>query len=857
MSFAVVSRLAYRAMQKRVLQSVLFVLSIVAGVALVVGVDVAAESASRAFALSTASLQGNATHEIVGGPSGVPTGLYRTLRVDLGIRTAAPVVQSTVRVGSNRTPITLLGIDPFAESNMRQYLADATESGATGVTGQALLRLLAEPNTAMASETVATRLGIEPGDRFELHTAQTQQTVTLVGTIRPWNQLSAQALSTLVIVDIASAQELLESPGRLTRIDLVSSNQDELARIQDALPAGVILRPVGSNRETLAQLSESFTLNLQALSLLALVVGMFLVYNIMSFNVVQRRVQIGMLRAIGATRRQILASILLEALVFGIVGTLLGVAVGYVLGGLLVGAVSRTITDLYYRVEVQVLTLSSVTIIEGAITGLIASLGAALLPAVGATRITAASALRSADAEQATRFRAHLAAAASVLVLASGLILTQIQTRSLLVGLGALFLILMGCILFTPIVLLVTMRILQPVCSRFFGTLGRIAPRQIARSLSRTGVAVAALALAVSVIIGVSVMITSFRWTVTEWLEGALTADVYISAPVSGLLETNNLDPTLATRFLEAPNTTHVATARDVQVLAPEYPQLPPVNLAAISTDPERVSPLRRFIWLATPRENLWEAMQTGGIIVSESFAYRRSIAPETSTLTLLTDKGERSFPIVGVFYHYGTDQGIVLMADPVYREHYADPWVSSFILFLAPDAQIEETIEYLRHMVAEQGLYVQSTRELRAEVFTIFDRAFSITAALRTLVAIVAFIGILSALMALQIDQKRMLGTMRALGLTSGQLWRLTFLVTGLMGLAAGLFALPIGLLLARLLIDVINVRAFGWTFAYIVPPVALLQAVLIAVAAALLAGVYPAWRVSRLVPAEAIRNE
>lgn len=855
MTVAIISRLAYRAVQRRLLQSGLFVFSIVAGVALVVGVDVAAESARRAFSLSVATLQGSATHEIVGGPSGVPTTLYRTLRVDLGLRAAAPVVQGTVRAGADDIAFTLLGVDPFAESQMRNYLAEVSSSGASGVGGLALLRLLAEPNTILAAESVAERLGLAPGDQLTVRTAQAQRTVTLVGVIRPWNDVSAQSLASLIIVDIATAQEFVGTPGALTRIDLVLSDDQELSRIQDTLPPGVVVRPVENNRGALEQLSGSFTLNLQALSLLALVVGMFLVYNIVSFSVVQRRVQIGMLRAIGATRGQVFATIFLEALVFGIAGTLLGLAAGYVLGGFLVGAVARTITDVYYRVEVQMLTLSSLTIAKGIITGLVASLGAALIPALNATRISAASALRSADAEQAARTRVDVAAILGFLVLAGGLAMTQFQTQSLYFGFGALFLALIGSILFTPIALLAAMRALQPLSGHVFGTLGRIAPRAIMRSLSRTGVAVAALALAVSVIVGVSVMITSFRGTVTAWLDGALAADVFVSAPAGGLLETVNLDPALTEKLQSIPGVAQVLTARDVPVLAPDYPELPPVNLVAVSHDLADQS--RRYVWLTVPREEAWDAMNAGAIVVTESFAYRRGITQAANVLTLLTDDGPRDFPIVGVYHHYGSDQGIVLMSDSVYRENFADPWVSSFALFLKPQTGSDSVLESVRRQVAEQGLVVQSTGTLRTQVFAIFDRAFSITATLRSLAAVVAFIGILSALMALQLDQRRVLGTMRALGLTAGQLWRLTLLETGLMGLAAGLFAIPIGLLLAKMLIDVINVRAFGWTFTYLVPVGSLLQAVIIALAAALLAGIYPAWRVSRLAPAEAIRNE
>ena len=855
MTGTVIYRLAYRALQRRVLQSVLFVISILAGVALVVGVDVAADSARRAFSLSLASLQGNATHEIVGGPSGVPSSLYRSLRADLGIRTAAPVIQGTVRAGVDEIPLTLLGIDPFAEARVRQYVAAASPANAPGVEGQALLRLLAESDTVLVAQSVAARLGLTPGDTLALRTARGSRSVTLVGIIQPANELSAQALASLIVTDISTAQELVGSPGVLTRIDLVLSDAQALLDIQASLPPGVVVGPVESSQSNLEQLSDSFTLNLQALSLLALVVGVFLVYNIMSFSVVQRRSQIGMLRAIGATRRQVFGGILLEAVVLGVVGTLLGVAMGYVLGGYLVGAVTRTISDLYYRVEVQALTLSSFTVAKGAITGIGASLGAALIPALNATRITPAGALRSVDAEQASRSRADVTAVAGIILLATGLAMTQFQAQSLLLGFGALFLVLMGSVLITPLALACAMRVIQPILGRVVGTLGRIAPRSIARSLSRTGVAVAALALSVSVIVGVSVMIASFRGTVTTWLDGALTADVFISAPASGLLETVNLDPKLGEQLQGLPGVARVLTARDVPVLAPDYPDLPPVNLVAVSEDLAEQS--RRYIWLAVPEEDVWEAMQQGAIIVTESFAYRRGISPERSTLSLLTDSSSRSFPIVGVYYHYGTDQGIVLMADAVYREHYADPWVSSFALFLTPEAQSGRVVERVRELTAAQGLNVQSTGELRTQVFAIFDRAFNITAALRSLAAVVAFIGVLSALMAIQLDQKRTLGTMRALGLTGGQLWRLTLLETGLIGLAAGLFALPIGLLLAKMLIDVINVRAFGWTFSFLVSPGSLLQAVLIALTAALLAGAYPAWRAARLAPAEAIRNE
>lgn len=141
--------------------------------------------------------------------------------------------------------------------------------------------------------------------------------------------------------------------------------------------------------------------------------------------------------------------------------------------------------------------------------------------------------------------------------------------------------------------------------------------------------------------------------------------------------------------------------------------------------------------------------------------------------------------------------------------------------------------------------------------MLTIFDRTFAITVALRLLATVVAFIGVLNALFLLQFEKKRELGILRALGLTGRQLRQMIFLETGLMGLVAGLLAIPTGYALSLVLVYVINRRSFGWTLQMLVEPSVLLQGVLIAMAAAMLAAVYPAIRLSSIPAAEEIRYE
>jgi putative ABC transport system permease protein len=155
------------------------------------------------------------------------------------------------------------------------------------------------------------------------------------------------------------------------------------------------------------------------------------------------------------------------------------------------------------------------------------------------------------------------------------------------------------------------------------------------------------------------------------------------------------------------------------------------------------------------------------------------------------------------------------------------------------------------------QRRVVRPNRELRADVLEVFDRTFAITGALQLLATVVAFVGVLSALLSLQLERQRELGILRAIGLTARQLWGLIMVETGLMGGVAGLLSMPTGFTLALILIYIINRRSFGWTLQMQVDPGPFIQAFLVAVIAALLAGIYPAYKMGQIATAEALHAE
>jgi putative ABC transport system permease protein len=255
--------------------------------------------------------------------------------------------------------------------------------------------------------------------------------------------------------------------------------------------------------------------------------------------------------------------------------------------------------------------------------------------------------------------------------------------------------------------------------------------------------------------------------------------------------------------------------------------------------------------------ESLAEQFDQGAVFISEPLAYRTGLAVGEQ-LELRTDHGLQTFPIAGIYYDYTSDRGVIQMAYPIYRTYWDDEAMTSCAMYVEQGVDPETLVRTLRsRVVGEQEVLIRSHRILRETTLDIFDRTFAITAVLQVLATIVAFIGILSALMALQLERTREIGMLRASGLTVRQLWNLLLSQTSLMGMTAGLLAIPVGMVLALVLIYVINRRSFGWTLQLVIDPWLFGQALLVAVVAAVLAGIYPALRMGRISPASALREE
>ncbi|HTY94605.1 MAG TPA: FtsX-like permease family protein [Steroidobacteraceae bacterium] len=844
---------SFRHLLRHPVQLLLALLGLALGVATIVAVDVATGSAARAFELSLDAVQGPATHELDGGPAGIDEGVYGRLVRTLHRVRANPLVEGYVTVGDHA--LQLLGVDPLAAAGFAGDGNDATQSRAVPAgpgsalgSGAALAQWLSAP-AALLSRDTATRLHLGVGARFSVDAGGHAMTGQLLGVIGG----DADGLAAVMLTDVATAQEWLGLQGRLTRIDLRvpadPAGAAELAQLSRELPAGVTLAAAAQRARAGADMTQAFNANLRALGLLALLVGLFLVYGTMSFAIVQRRRSLGILRALGATRAQLLRIILLEAAGLAIAGGVLGLGAGWTLGRELVSLVSRTINDLYYVVAVNSATLPAAEPVLAVGAALAVALLAAAAPAWEAVYSAPQLTLRASVLEGRAR-RVALAALGLSLLLAlacGGIVLAS--GRSVLAGFAALVLAMLSVAATTPALLYAAARNLRRWRPLDWPPL-RLALDGIAGSLSRTGVAVAALAMAVTAMIGISIMVDSFRESLRDWLTHTLQADIYVGAPGPGFARPERrLDAAVVTDLVRVPGVAGYTASRRAIVDSDRGP----VVLDAMDITPT----LRAGVDLTAATADVWRQLQDGALLLAQPLAYRLNLSPG-GVLELTTALGPRSFPVAGVFREYGNDRGSVRISRDVYRRAWRDDAVSTLALKVAPGVDVDAVVGRLYAAAAgRQALQVDTPAQVRDISLTIFERTFIITRVLNWLAAGVAAIGLLSALLAWQLGGTHELALLRVLGLKRAGAAVMIEAQTLFMGLVALLAALPAGLLTAVLLVRVVNRRAFGWEIDLHLHPVQFTGAITLAVVTALAAGAYPAWRMAHAPLSQDLREE
>jgi putative ABC transport system permease protein len=835
-------RLIVRPFYRDSLRTALVVLAVALGVAVVLAIELAGDAAAGSFRSSIETLVGDADLEVaaVGGVPDEVVGKLATLPYPIAVH---PRMEGYAVVATTGQTVPLIGLDLVAEHPDNLGGIGAPTEGANS-------QALVDEQAVWVSDA----LGVKAGDTIRLQINDHTGEFTVRGVLRNTGEAGGLAL-----MDIAAAQRALGRMGRVDRVLVKVPASPSLTeweqRLRAELPAGVVLRREGAQTEENRRMLGAFRWNLRILSYVALVVGAFLIFNTISVSVVRRRPEIGIVRALGASRVQVLGAFLGEAMCFGVVGGVLGIFLGRIMAIGAVRLLGATVQGLYVSSRPAPIELSVSAVTLGLLVGIGVALVSAASPAREASLVPPVEAMARGEREHAARVNQLRDLWISLLLAASGgaaSFAPPIAGKPFFGYLAALLMI--GASAFAiPALVSGLTTLFSGLLRRALGVEAMLASRSLVSSLRRTAVLLAALSTAIAMMTSVGIMVGSFRQTVETWMDDQLKADLFLQPagdPRADRLPT--LDASLADVLAALPGVAGVDRFRGYDI---SYQGMP-ATLG--SADTRANHDLAKIRFLSGRANAVVDAELRDGdnAAVSEPFANKHHIRAGDS-ITLPLGNAPVTFRVIDVFYDYGSEKGIIVVDRSTMLRYLPDPAPSGIAVYLSPGVDVDAVRKAIEKVTAGRNVLIFTNRNLRAEAIRVFDRTFAITYALELVAVVVAIVGIAGALLTVVIDRRRELGLLRFLGASVGQIRKLIFVEAGLIGLLANLAGLLLGIVLSWLLIFVINKQSFGWTIQLHWPTTVLLSALTLVFLATVLSGIYPARIATRMNPIEVVHEE
>jgi putative ABC transport system permease protein len=831
------------------LRTITTIVGIAVGIALIVAVRLTNASSVRGFQAALELVSGRTSLEIVGAGGGFDERLLENLDWLRDFGDVSPVIDGEVvalGTADRSDRLRLLGIDVLREPPFRDYaLSDSTVASGT----RDFLNLLTDPQAVILTEKYAGPRGLKTGDVVRLAIGDRVQTFTIYGLLT--DEGPARVLDGhLALMDIAAAQLAVNRLGFLDRLDIrLRGDRDvgESAReIAGRLPPGLRVQRPAERTEHVERMLEAFHLNLQALSYIALLVGLFLIYNTVSVSVIARREEIGMLRALGVSRRAIQGLFLAEAGLLTAIGCVVGILGGRLLAYGTIELTRTTVQTLYVATAAAPPRLSIPDVALALALGIPLALLAGAAPAREAATVPPIAAVRGTDRANALGGRYRLGVVGALGLLLMAVILARqpaIDGRPVLGWAAAVLIVLSGALV-VPSVLRTTTVVVRKLLHLRFQLEGWLATGNLAAGISRIAISVAALAMSLSMMVAVAIMIGSFRETVQYWIGETLGGDLYVSSASGPDRQPDfTIAPEVVQWLQQHPGVAAVDQFRRESVIYRDVPVAVAFGQYTTLLDHGNLVVKSPADW----RTALRQAIGQDAAMVTEPFALKHGHRVG-DLIELPTPAGPVALRIAGIYFDYSSDRGMVVLDRPTFVRYFGDRPPTSLTVYLrqgySPDAVRHDALNQLgnRHRI-----FIRTNQSLRREVLRIFDSTFAITYALEAVAIIVAMMGVATTLLTLTLDRRRDLAVLRLVGTARRQIVRMVVAEALMIAGVSQAIGLAIGVALSLILVFVINQQSFGWTIQWHVPWVFLAQMSIFTLLATMASALLPARRVAR----------
>jgi putative ABC transport system permease protein len=840
----------------------LTLIGIALGVALFISVRLANESVLHAFRNTVDAVAGRTTLQITGDETGLDETLLAVIKNEPGVTAVAPVLQTLAAVEEGGPhglsqiidePLLIIGVDPFEEVSFRNYLypPDVTDPLDP-------LEFLLDSQTIFLSEVFAKEHSYTLGSTIRLLVNDQVHEFTVRGLLK-FEGVAQAMQGNFAMMDIATYQWRFGRVGRLDRIDLLIPEgidlQGVIHQLSSKLPEGI---RVGRPRQRGAQIEHmltAFQLNLTALSGIALLVALFLMYNTMTMAVVQRRSEIGVLRYLGVSSHALLWLFITEAFTLGFFGSLLGIPVGQVLAQWTLKTIGKTVVALYTPVVVRDVVMSPAILVEGLVLGCGVSLIAGVASIREATRVVPREVLHQGSYEttQKSHYKRSFLLGIFLLCIALGLAQFRPIGPKPLFGYGSALFLLLGFSCLVPFTAVGLHRLVHRLPLSWTPTELKIASSSIVSTLGRSSMAVTAILTGLAMIGGMMIMIKSFRVTVEAWVGQTISADLFVIPTARSII---GFDAKMPEKILD-----ELRMIPGVQAIDPVQAQQIFLGDESVTLTARDMHILKDFsrLWMVegNSQEIIQRALDEEKVLISEPLALRRGINVG-DRLSFPTPKGPINTTVAGIFYDYTTDGGRILMDRKLFRQHWPEDRITTVGIYLQPKTHFESVRQdILRKLGKTNRLSIIDNQELRTRILNIFDQTFAITYALELIAVVVAILGITNTLLTTILERRREIAILRVLGSTQTQLRMIILFEAFLISVIGIVLALAASLFLSQILIHVINKQSFGWTILFHPVWTELAQASFFVLLASLLSAYLPAERASKIRLTEALLYE
>ena len=842
------------------LRTTLTVLGVALGVAMFLAVVIVNDSLMRGIASSIDDLAGSTDLQVSAGTDGFSESLLETIRAQAGVARAVPLLQQTVTVKDARVRaerLLVLGVDMLEQEDQQFRKYGSAELDAIRKDPLAFLN---SPHNLLVSRSFAQRYGYRLHDKLSLATASGVIAFDIWGFLDD-DGVGRAFGGAVAVMYYQAMQAAFERQQNLDRVDIGVAPGHTAAAVQAQLTAALgdafIVEPPARKGDRLGKMLLGVRSGLTIASLIAVLVGAFLIYNTMAISVVQRKREIGILRALGSLRGEITRLLTLEGALLGLVGSVIGLGMGVLLSRGLLAATSTALNEAYVQLPATEVRVAPWVLLAGLALGTLGSTVASIIPGRSAARERPAHTLRTASVMQVepeTRRIRPQDVAAVLLAAASRPLLALPTWLDLPLGaFASAFTLLAAGALLLPRLVQLSSWLLAHI-SRHLSVEARLAHENLPRDLGRTATTAGALMAGVSLAVAFGTFTYSFSRTLEDWIDQTLPGDLFLTQGASlGGTSMRNI-PMADTLFDELRALPGVETVRRVRIVELPFRGSIPKGIAS---DIDTFLKHAKLSLIEGDQKEVVAGLHNGQLGVSENFA-RRFGVHKGDHIPISTNKGTRQFRVAGVFIDYTSDVGSVLFDRATYVETFGDTRVDTYELHVRDPKQIEP----LRRLINERyagklDLFVLTNREFRNEVNHTTEQIFSLVRALELVALVVAVLGIINAQLANVLDRVRELGVLRALGMLRRQVSRMVVVEATLVGALGTLAGVLLGIALGDVMLNHINLVQTGWYFPYRLSWGAIAEVSLLTVPAAALAGLYPARAAARLVVTEALDYE